>query len=220
LRKHWSVREAAERLEVDSDTLFGWELGKVRPRGYNIQKLIDVYGMSAEELDLAPPRRVSPDMAEGQEEQGWPVPRFVKEDLTMRLLALGFIDLTFHQVQAEPIQGFIYRAGTALYEQGDCGQAMAMLEQLIDIEQLTAKQLMPEPTRVEVINTMTLISLRQPKKDKDLSLRLWTEGINGARALHSEQRFREALLAYEIIRGIWADEEDIKALRDLTVHWL
>jgi transcriptional regulator with XRE-family HTH domain len=446
LRRHWSVREAAGQLEVDSDTLFNWELGKTRPRGYNIQKLIDVYGLSAEELDLAPPRRTLPPVTPGEGASSGQVPAFVRENPTMRLLALGFIDLPFVQVQAEMkrileedsmthdlisrrtalrslatalflsylnpsssitpqlngdllrqfaaciagcwelsrsreredigtafesaaayvqtlktlikdasstrqiqeaagliaqcellltmlswhfvnletaahhakesveygelssdvqlhlnalkqeawvhyynqrngqavksigqatlvlkehknslpqyihskiyrslalmqarngqdaraalryaekmlsgddapvyidplIPGFIHVTGVTLYEQGDYGQAMTVLEQLIDTERLTAKQPVPERVRVEVINTMTLISLRQAKKDKDLSLRLWTEGINGAKALHSEQRYREALLAYEIMQSLWGGENDIRALRELAVHW-
>jgi hypothetical protein len=118
-----------------------------------------------------------------------------------------------------PIPVFIHTTGMALYEQGDCGQAMAVLGQLIDTERLTVKQPMPERQRVEVINTIMLTSLKQAKKDKDLSLRLWTEGINGARALHSEQRYREALLAYEIMQSLWPGEDDIRALRDLAAHW-
>jgi transcriptional regulator with XRE-family HTH domain/tetratricopeptide (TPR) repeat protein len=118
-----------------------------------------------------------------------------------------------------PISGFIHKVGVTLYEQGDYGQAMTLLEQLIDIDRLTAKQPMPERSRVEVINNMALISLKQAKKDRDLSLRLWTEGINGARALHSEQRYREALLAYEIMQSLWPGEDDIRALRELVVHW-
>jgi cytochrome c-type biogenesis protein CcmH/NrfG len=105
------------------------------------------------------------------------------------------------------------------HEQGDYGQAMTLLEQLIDIDRLTAKQPMPERSRVEVINNMALTSLKQAKKDKDFSLRLWTEGINGARALHSEQRYHEALLAYEIMQSLWPGEDDIRALRELVVHW-
>jgi tetratricopeptide (TPR) repeat protein len=118
-----------------------------------------------------------------------------------------------------PIAAFIQNIGMTLYEQGDYGQAMIALEQLVDKEQLTAKQPMPERGRVEIINIMTLTSLKQAKKDKDLSLRLWSEGINGAWALHSEQRYREALLAYEIMQSLWPGEDDIRALRDLAVHW-
>jgi transcriptional regulator with XRE-family HTH domain/tetratricopeptide (TPR) repeat protein len=74
-------------------------------------------------------------------------------------------------------------------------------------------------TRVEIINNETLASLKSPKKDMDLSIRLWKAGIQGAIDLRSEQRFGEALTAYDIMQALWPGDKRIKELRDLTRHW-
>lgn len=50
LKKHWSREEAAEAIGIDHNTLYRWEAGKATPRGYNLRKLCDVYGMTAAEL--------------------------------------------------------------------------------------------------------------------------------------------------------------------------
>lgn len=52
LGKYWTLAQAAERLEVDLNTLSRWEQGKTRPHGYNIAKLCQVYGKTAVELGL------------------------------------------------------------------------------------------------------------------------------------------------------------------------
>jgi hypothetical protein len=53
----------------------------------------------------------------------------------------------------------------------------------------------------------------------DLSLRLWKAGIQGAMNLRSEQRFGEALTAYDIMQALWPGDKRIKELRDFTRHW-
>ena len=50
LRKCWSQEEAAEAIGIDHLTLYRWEAGKSTPRGYNLRKLCEVYGMTAVEL--------------------------------------------------------------------------------------------------------------------------------------------------------------------------
>ena len=62
-------------------------------------------------------------------------------------------------------------------------------------------------------------SLRDPQKDMEHSIRLWKEGITGARSLKSEQRFSESVTAYDTMETIWPTEQRIKDLRELTVHW-
>ena len=52
-RKHWTLEKAAEQLEVDADTLCRWEKGRTRPRAYNLQRICEVYGVSAAHLGLA-----------------------------------------------------------------------------------------------------------------------------------------------------------------------
>jgi transcriptional regulator with XRE-family HTH domain len=50
LKKCWSQEEAAEAIGIDHITLYRWEAGKSTPRGYNLRKLCEVYGMTAAEL--------------------------------------------------------------------------------------------------------------------------------------------------------------------------
>lgn len=50
LQKRWSQEEAAEAIGIDHLTLYRWEAGKSTPRGYNLRKLCEVYGMTATEL--------------------------------------------------------------------------------------------------------------------------------------------------------------------------
>jgi transcriptional regulator with XRE-family HTH domain len=50
LRKCWSQEEAAAAFGIDHLTLYRWEAGKSTPRGYNLRKLCEVYGMTAAEL--------------------------------------------------------------------------------------------------------------------------------------------------------------------------
>jgi hypothetical protein len=67
-----------------------------------------------------------------------------------------------------------------------------------------------------VLNHLTLTTLRNPKKDMEQSIRLWTAAIQGARALGSQQRLGEAYTAYEIMQVLWPQEARVKDLRDLA----
>src|SRR5579875_206075 len=109
--------------------------------------------------------------------------------------------------------------GMVQYYQGDHDQALDALSQLIHPETLTLKIALPERSRIEGLNIMTLASLKRAKKDLEQSLHFWEAAIQGARALQSEQRFTEALLGYEIMVSIWPGEKRVTGLRDLTVHW-
>jgi tetratricopeptide (TPR) repeat protein len=113
----------------------------------------------------------------------------------------------------------ILKNGIAHYQQGLYEQAQDSLKQLIDPETLSTKFPLPERSRIEGINIMTLASLKAREKDMEQSISLWKAGISGAIKLRSEQRFDEALLAYEIIEGVWPGERRIKELRELTSHW-
>jgi len=50
LKKCWSQEEAAEAIGIDHNTLYRWEAGKATPRGYNLRKVCETYGMTAAEL--------------------------------------------------------------------------------------------------------------------------------------------------------------------------
>jgi hypothetical protein len=51
------------------------------------------------------------------------------------------------------------------------------------------------------------------------SINLWKTGIQSAIALQSEQRFAEAMSAYDIMEAVWTGERRITELRPLIQHW-
>ena len=50
----WTREELATRVKVDSSTIQRWERGLTRPRGYHLQQLCAVFGMTATELGFQP----------------------------------------------------------------------------------------------------------------------------------------------------------------------
>jgi len=106
----------------------------------------------------------------------------------------------------------------SLYSAGDYKQAEHIASQIIDIDNLTTSKL-SERRRIEIINTIAQSSLKDPQKDMEHSIRLWKEGITGARSLKSEQRFSESVTTYDTMEALWPGEQRIKDLRELTVHW-
>lgn len=114
----------------------------------------------------------------------------------------------------------ILRDGLTHYHVGQYDQAYSTLEQAIDFKTLAPK--VPASSvrdRIEIINHATLASLKSPTKDMDRSIHLWRAGMQGAIDLRSEQRFTEALTAYDIMQALWPGDGRIKKLRDLTRHW-
>jgi tetratricopeptide (TPR) repeat protein len=109
--------------------------------------------------------------------------------------------------------------GMVHYHQGEYGKAMDSLSQLIDPEKLTLKMPLPERSRIEGLNIMVLASLKTKNRDMEHIIHIWTEAMSGARTLQSEQRFSEAVTAYEIMEVLWPDDLHIVNLRDLIVHW-
>lgn len=96
IRKHWTLEKAAEQLEVDTDTVCRWEKGKTNPRGYNLQRICEVYGMSAAHLGLA--NAASPDDSAGEmsvfseaiapcDDDGV-LAELLRQDLSLRLIKL------------------------------------------------------------------------------------------------------------------------------------
>ncbi len=85
-KRFWTLEEAAERLGVDVNTLHKWEHGKATPRAYNLQRLCDVYGMSAQELGL------EDDLVSGDVHDVPPLEDalmgFQQQDLTLRLIRI------------------------------------------------------------------------------------------------------------------------------------
>ena len=117
------------------------------------------------------------------------------------------------------ISDLILNDGMVNYQQGEYAKAVHSLTQLIDTNTLSSKMPLPERSRIEAINIMTLASLKGPKKDIEQIITLWKAGMQGAKRLQSEQRYSEALTAYNVMEGIWSNEKHIHDLRELSIHW-
>jgi hypothetical protein len=110
--------------------------------------------------------------------------------------------------------------GLTCYHLEQYEEALLIFGNAIDFH--TLKPLVPassDQVRLEIINNETLASLKRPNKDMKLSINLWRAGIQGAVALRSEQRFQEAVMAYNIMQALWPGDKRIKELRDLARHW-
>ncbi len=66
---------------------------------------------------------------------------------------------------------------------------------------------------------LTEVSRSDKPRNMEFCIDRWTQGIEGAKTLQSNQRFNEATQAYIAMRAIWPSEKRIKELRDLIVHW-
>lgn len=78
-----------------------------------------------------------------------------------------------------------------------------------------------EVGRVEALINQALVEASREDKpgDKYLSIDAWTQGIDGAIALQSEQRYNEGIIAYAAMCGTWRTEKDVRDLRERIKHW-
>jgi len=113
-----------------------------------------------------------------------------------------------------------YTALAHYYKRGYTS-ATNSFNQLVDLESpsLDSKQQLPERVAIEVLNNAAFAELKNPQRDKEKALHLWTAGAQRNQALQSELRFNETLAAYEFMELLWPDDKRIKELRDLTQHW-
>lgn len=114
LKKHWTVAQAAEHLEVGVSTLIRWEKGTTTAYPYNVQKIREVYGPQAwqehePEIEALPPSDAPvPIEAEEQERTGGSLRLLVQEDLMLRLLKIVLTwphrNTQYHELQARLMQ--------------------------------------------------------------------------------------------------------------------
>jgi transcriptional regulator with XRE-family HTH domain/tetratricopeptide (TPR) repeat protein len=100
-------------------------------------------------------------------------------------------------------------------------EAMKSFRQIIAFEDrfLDAKMaISSDRVHSEILNYITLASLQLPKKDKDLSVRLWKAGLEEARKLRSDLRLNEVLTGYKTMLDIWPHERDILDSRGLIIQ--
>jgi tetratricopeptide (TPR) repeat protein len=107
----------------------------------------------------------------------------------------------------------------AYYHARKYAQATDTFRQLINSEDLTAKLPLSGKAYAEMLNFMTLASLKNPQKDREVSLRLWDAAIQGARKLQSRQRFEEVRAAYDLMDTLWPGEKVIEDRREFVMQW-
>lgn len=95
--KHWTLEEAARHLEVNLNTLNRWEKGISAPYAYNVQRLCEVYGLSARELGLDDPPKTSEVAEYVSVDNPWAT--LIRADLTTHLLATLFEQRSHREVQ-------------------------------------------------------------------------------------------------------------------------
>lgn len=104
-RKHWTQPEAAEVIGCDVTALNRWEKGKSTPHAYNIQRLCDAYGQSAQALGLEKVSEWS-----GSSEDAQPsseLRSMIGMDLTMRLMSIVFLPHRRYQIKQDEITRLI-----------------------------------------------------------------------------------------------------------------
>ena len=81
------------------------------------------------------------------------------------------------------------------------------------VEDLSSKVVVPERTRIEIINCQAEASLAL--RDIQSTCNLVEAGIIGAKKLQSEKRYNDTLTIYRQMRLIWPDEQQVKVLAEL-----
>jgi transcriptional regulator with XRE-family HTH domain/tetratricopeptide (TPR) repeat protein len=69
-RMHWSQKRAAQACNVDVQTFFRWEHGEQEPRGYNLEQLCEVFGVSAEQLGYSSDVQIEEDVTARDDREG------------------------------------------------------------------------------------------------------------------------------------------------------
>ncbi len=96
-----------------------------------------------------------------------------------------------------------------------------MHKEALDSFEQTKKIQQDDIGRVEILvdEVMTEISRDDKPRDMEWSITQWTQAIQGAKTLRSDQWFKESTTAYKAMRAVWPREQRIKELRDHIAYW-
>jgi transcriptional regulator with XRE-family HTH domain len=103
--------------------------------------------------------------------------------------------------------------------EGNPRQAMVWLEKLIDPETLASRVPQSERERVGVLNILVDALLQFKERNMENTIKAWIASMEGANALKSEQKYRDAIDNFELMRRIYPGEDAIRKLIPQTVHW-
>jgi transcriptional regulator with XRE-family HTH domain len=115
-----------------------------------------------------------------------------------------------------------YDEGNLLLNGGLAYHHLGMSQKAIDsfamIDNLTDSQ---ETCRVESFIDQVMAEVNREDRSPDLTFCIdrWKQGIQGAIAMHSEEKFTLSIQVYATMRAVWRGEQRIKDLHDYIVHW-
>lgn len=129
----------------------------------------------------------------------------------------------FAQAPDEPAPIWIdhYKANLILHD-GMTHFYLGLHKKALDsFEQIHLAPFKTETLRVEAFLNQMMAEINRDDEERDMEwcIDRWIQGIEGAKALQSEQRFAEAITAYAAMRAVWPGEQRVKELRDRIIHW-
>jgi transcriptional regulator with XRE-family HTH domain len=141
------------------------------------------------------------------------------------LRSLGKAHTTFFAEDDETIPIWVdHTIGNVLINDGQAHMHLGEYREALDsYAQIHASNdpAIPMECRVETFidQAMAEVSRDDQARDMERCIAYWTKGIEGARALQSNQRMNEAIAAYHAMRVAWPGERRIKELREHIVRW-
>jgi transcriptional regulator with XRE-family HTH domain len=126
--------------------------------------------------------------------------------------------LSITQSSSWTIPDLIWNQGLVHYYCREYGEALDEFGQLIDLDNLSKKMPTSVTSRVSILNSMTLATLKKSRKDMDQTMLYWEEAINIATKLGSRPYFLRALAVYDAIEALWPNEQRVKEGRDLIAE--
>ncbi|HEU5229296.1 MAG TPA: helix-turn-helix transcriptional regulator [Ktedonobacteraceae bacterium] len=129
----------------------------------------------------------------------------------------------FAQPPDEPAPVWIdhYQANLVLHDGMTHYHLGLQKEALNSFEQIHLDPAKTETVRVEALLNQVMAEVNRADTERDMAwcIDRWIQGIEGAKALQSEQRFNESLHAYSALCAAWPSEPHIKELRAYITHW-
>ena len=132
----------------------------------------------------------------------------------------------FEQPSTEKVPLWIdHSIGNLLLNDGLAHGHLGLYREAVDsFEQIQADHAndmtIPLGCRIEALIEQATAEVSRDDQPRDMEkcIALWTQGIEGAKVLQSNQKFSDALMAYAAMRAAWPGEMRIKQLRELTVR--
>jgi len=119
-----------------------------------------------------------------------------------------------------------HNVGNLLINDGETHMHLGMYKESISAFERIDTQYTQDATvsltaRIESLikQTMAEVDRDDHPRDMELCIHRWTQGIEGAKTVQSNQRFNEAITVYTAMRAAWPGEQRIKTLREKIIHW-